>query len=265
MKIKTFWKPQASTYINPPLPPLPPAPDIANSVADMEQDASPSAAPSGRFQMIAWLNPLFFSLLAGISLMACAGPEAASPAANRPERVTPSPNVPANSFPQAAPPVRTQVDISNFDARYQAQGQNPEAVAHLWFEGIYTYLEPSTRAQGAAMLERVMATPNWQSNDELLIFRESLARRPYIFYSYDKAASPGSGYRIDTSDFELSIVGSTALEGDRHRLMLKSMGTDTPRAVIFNKGANHLWEVAEFPRIYNGIEPPPSDPPRLIT
>lgn len=176
--------------------------------------------------------------------------------------VTPEPQ-PVVTAAKAPEPV-VSAWISHFQARYRTEGLLPERVAHLWFEAIYHYLEPATRPEGAAALELILEQNDWQTAPELMVFRDNLLRRPYIFYSYDRAASPGAGYQIDPTDFELSIVSAEPLAEHRYRLALKSMGTDTPRYVLLSKNfSTGLWQVQEFSTLYNGIVPPPSDPPRF--
>lgn len=200
-----------------------------------------------------------------LTLLACEAPT------TPPSAATPATSAPASSAPLSpvdaivAEGAPESVTLKAFNARYHAEGTKPEVVAHLWFEGMFRLLDPSTEADGMQMLETILEAEDWLTAPELKIYAENLHRRPYLFYSYAAAASPGNGYQIDTRNFDLQIVGSEKLDDDRHRLSLKSNGTDTPRFVILAKNrTTGLWQIREFSTIYNGIEPPPSDPPRLL-
>ncbi len=210
-----------------------------------------------------------FAVTCLFSLLACDGPTIAS--STEPQVINPAPieSVAAPASPEISTTPAAPAEISNtlkvFNARYQSEGDQPEIVAHLWFEGMFRLLDPATQADGEQMLETILEAENWLTAPELKIYVENLQRRPYLFYSYAAAASPGNGYQIDTHNFELQIVGSKKIDQQQHRLEIKSNGTDTARFVMLAKNnRTGLWQIREFSTIYNGIQPPPSDPQRLV-
>lgn len=50
-------------------------------------------------------------------------------------------------------------DYREFKARYQEEGRTMEGAAHLYFEAVFSYLNESTRAEGAKMLRYAMYLP----------------------------------------------------------------------------------------------------------
>ena len=145
-----------------------------------------------------------------------------------------------------------------FETRYRQEGTTPEAAAKLFFDGIFAYMDRSTRAEGRKMLALAMdERPDWDGRATMKLFADRMKspKTAHIFRSYARGAVPENGYAMDPDNYELVI--ERAVEGHPKglQLYLRSGGADYPR-VIYMKEVNGFWFIADGSTVKVEVRPP---------
>jgi hypothetical protein len=165
-----------------------------------------------------------------------------------------SPSMTPDSTPTTAP----VVDISDYEKKYAEQGTNAEAVAKIWFEGIYMLLLNKNESKGEAVMSMVMVQDNWKTAaGTMTIFRDKLANKPYIFSSYIKGTKVDDGYSTEGKPQEIEITKTQEQPDGRFKLFVKTSGADTPRPItLIKEKTTGLWLVEEFSSIFVDVLKP---------
>lgn len=144
-----------------------------------------------------------------------------------------------------------------FKDRYQVEGRTPEGAVKLYFEAVFSYINESTRDEGAKMLRYAMhsSTPIEQAHDTF-VRRLKDPYENYMFRSYAQGTSPENSYQMSPDDFTLNIVGQSQ-ESDYLRIFLQSSGADSPRPV-WVKEFDGLWYTINISSTYLRVRPPQS-------
>lgn len=144
-----------------------------------------------------------------------------------------------------------------FKTRYQREAKTPEGAVKMYFVAVFSYINESTRAEGAKMLRYAMHLDRPLKNSiNYVTFMERLEddEENHIFRSFAVGTSPENDYRMSPEDFELMIV-SRKKEIDYTRMMLHSSGADSPRPV-WVKEYDGLWYTINNASTYLRVRPP---------
>ncbi|WP_367339556.1 hypothetical protein [Aminivibrio sp.] len=137
-------------------------------------------------------------------------------------------------------------NYGEFKARYAQEGQTPEGAAKLYFDAVFCYINPDTRAEGSKMLRySLRLRQGWESspNNRTFVERMEDPDREYLFRSYAVGATPQNNYAMDRNNYRLDIIKrwSGHSSGDL-QLQLRNGGADNPRPILLRK-FDGLWFV----------------------
>ncbi len=150
-------------------------------------------------------------------------------------------------------------DYQEFKARYQEEGRTMEGAAHLYFEAVFSYMNPSRRSEASKMLRYAMHLPmslEKSSVNRTFIDRLQDESFHYIFRSFAAGTSPENSYSMSPDNFSLDIA-SKRKEADYTQLYLRSSGADSPRSVWMQQH-DGLWYVINNAGTYAEVRPPKS-------
>lgn len=150
-------------------------------------------------------------------------------------------------------------------ARHEREGTTPEGAMKLWFDAVFLYMDPATRAVGQQALAYLTIplkadAAQWPRRPANGTFRERLEaeRHHHIFRSYARGTSPENGYAMTPEDYALDVVISQRDPYERGwALHLRSSGADNPRPVYLKQSTKTgLWFVDAFNNTYVGVRAP---------
>lgn len=137
-------------------------------------------------------------------------------------------------------------DYQDFKARYARQGVTPEGAVKLYFDAVFCYINPATRAEASKMLRYSMRLQQgWERSSFHRIFVERMEDPHYthIFRSFAAGTSVHDGYAMSPDNYRLDVIkiwdGHSS--GDL-QVRLRSSGADNPRSVYVRQ-YDGLWFV----------------------
>lgn len=172
-------------------------------------------------------------------------------------QAAPSPNHQESGQSRAAQALPK--NYQEFKTRYQQEARTPEGALKMYFVAVFSYIDESTRAEGAKMLRYAMHldrplenSPNYAT----FVQRLKDDEENHVFRSFAAGASPENSYRMSPENFELMIV-SKKQESDYTRVMLRSSGADSSR-IVWVKEYDGLWYTINNAGTYSQVRPPQS-------
>ena len=150
----------------------------------------------------------------------------------------------------------------DFKARYQEEASTPEGAVKMYFEGVFAFMNPETRAEAGKMLRYALysETPIERSTYyATFVERMKDPDYNYCFRSYAQGSTPENDYSMDPDDFKIMFAGKAVRDpGGYLRLPLKSSGADSPRIVWVKKYDDGLWYVINNAATYVQVKDPRS-------
>ena len=98
-----------------------------------------------------------------------------------------------------------------FKERYQTVGTSPEGAVRMYFDALYSYIDPARKAEGAKMLRYSMHEgKNWEGSVALNTFVSRLKNPSYhyIFRSFAAGTSPENNYSMNPDNYSLMFSSS---------------------------------------------------------
>ena len=170
-------------------------------------------------------------------------------------------------------------DFKEFKARYNREALSEQGAVHIFFEAIYCYMKPETRAEASKMLRFALA--DTQPIEGMHSRAEFVSRMKddsyhYIFRSYARGATPENNYSMSPENFALEITRRQTHPDGRITLYLRSSGADSSRPITLVKH-DGLWHISDCASIYTMVRKPrnmtdtrrraidaDNDPPRML-
>ena len=150
-----------------------------------------------------------------------------------------------------------------FKARYQSEGRTPEGAVKLYFEGVFAYMNPETRKEGAKMLRYSLHS---NSPIERSTYYATFVERMkdpdynYAFRSYAKGSRPENDYRMNPDKFSIMYAGKFVKDpGGYLRVPLKSSGADNERIIWVKEYEDGLWYVINNAATYVQVKIPQTE------
>ena len=150
-----------------------------------------------------------------------------------------------------------------FKARYQTEGKTMEGAVKLYFEGVFAFIDPDTRAEAGKMLRYALhySMPIEKSRD-LATFVERMKDPDYnfCFRSYAEGATPENDYKMNPDNFKVRFDGKARKDpGGYMRLPLRSSGADSSRIIWVKKFDDGLWYVINNAATYVQVKEPKTE------
>ena len=142
-------------------------------------------------------------------------------------------------------PAGRSVTFQAFKDRYQTIGTSPEGAVRMYFDALYSYIDPARKAEGAKMVRYSMHEgKNWERSAALATFVSRLKNPSYhyIFRSFAEGTSPENSYTMDPDNYRL-MFNTSRQEGDYVSLTIWSSGADNPRIPGVKQFEDGLWYV----------------------
>ncbi|MBQ3626864.1 MAG: hypothetical protein II948_09005 [Synergistaceae bacterium] len=150
-----------------------------------------------------------------------------------------------------------------FKARYQNEAKTPQGAVKLYFEGVFAFINPETRAEGGKMLRYAMyADRPIERSTYYATFVERMKDPDYnyAFRSYAEGATPENNYSMNPDNFKIRFADKGKKDpGGYLRLGLRSSGADSPRVVWVKKYDDGLWYVINNAATYVQVKEPKSE------
>ena len=157
------------------------------------------------------------------------------------------------NFPSGLP-----ADFQAFKARYQSVGTSPEGAVRMYFDALYSYIDPARKAEGAKMLRYSMHEgKNWEKSPFLATFVSRLkdSSYHYIFRSFAEGAYPENSYEMNPDDYQIMIV-NVRQETDYVSISIRSNGADSPRLLQAQQFEDGLWYLTNNHGTYSEVRKP---------
>ena len=158
-----------------------------------------------------------------------------------------------SDFPSGRP-----ANFQAFKDRYQTVGTSPEGAVRMYFDALYSYIDPARKAEGAKMLRYSLHEgKNWEKSPALATFAGRLKDPSfhYIFRSFAEGASPENSYAMNPDDYRLMFAGSRQ-ESDYLQISVWSSGADSPRPLHVRQFEDGLWYVINNHGTYTEVRKP---------
>ncbi len=149
-------------------------------------------------------------------------------------------------------------NYSEFKQRCQQVATSPEGAVKMYFDAVFSYMNPKKRAEANKMLRYIMRQPaNWNRLASFGTFTSRLNNpaKHYIFRSFVIGTSPENGYTMSIDNYELDIAHVEA-DIDFQKVMLQSSGADNIRAVWVQEFDDGLWYVINNAATYVDVRAP---------
>jgi len=159
----------------------------------------------------------------------------------------------AYNFPAGRP-----VDFRAFKERYQTVGTSPQGAVRMYFDALYSYIDPARQAEGAKMLRYSLHEgPNWERSSFFATFTSRLkdSSYHYIFRSFAEGTSPENSYAMNPDNYRL-MFASSRQETDYVYIAIRSSGADSPRPVHVQRFEDGLWYVINNHGTYSDVRKP---------
>lgn len=156
-------------------------------------------------------------------------------------------------FPSGRP-----VDFKAFKARYQTVGTSPAGAVRMYFDALYSYIDPARKSEGAKMLRYSMHEgQNWERSPALATFVSRLRDSSchYIFRSFADGTSPENSYAMSPDNYRL-MFASARQETDYIYVAIRSSGADSPRPLHVQQFEDGLWYVINNHGTYSDVRKP---------
>ena len=159
----------------------------------------------------------------------------------------------AHDFPAGRP-----ADFKEFKDRYQSIGTSPEGAVRMYFDALYSYIDPARKAEGAKMLRYSLHEKrNWEGSAALATFVSRLKNPSlhYIFRSFAEGTSPEDNYTMDPDDYQL-VFAHSRQETDYIAIYIRSSGADSPRPLHAQQFEDGLWYITNNHGTYSDVRTP---------
>ena len=159
----------------------------------------------------------------------------------------------AYDFPSGRP-----FDFKEFKERYQSVGTTPEGAVRMYFDAVYSYIDPARKAEGSKMLRYSMHEGrNWERSSALATFVSRLNDPSfhYIFRSFAEGTSPENSYDMNPDSYRL-MFANTRQETDYVYVSIRSSGADSPRPLHVQEFEDGLWYVINNHGTYSDVRTP---------
>jgi len=156
-------------------------------------------------------------------------------------------------FPSGRP-----VTFQQFKERYQSVGLTPEGAVRMYFDALYSYIDPARKTEGAKMLRYSMHEgKNWEGSPVFATFVSRLKNPTYhyIFRSFAEGTSPENSYKMDPDNYQIAFANSRQ-ETDYIYISIWSSGADSPRPVHVQQFEDGLWYVINNHGTYSDVRTP---------
>ena len=164
-----------------------------------------------------------------------------------------------NTFPTGRP-----ATFQAFKERYQTVGTSPEGAVRMYFDALYSYIDPERNAEGAKMLRYSMHEgKNWERTVAFSIFAERLKNPSYhyIFRSFAAGTSPENNYAMNPDNYSL-MFSSSRQETGYIAIGIRSSGADSPRRVHVRQFEDGLWYLTNNHGTYSEVRKPDNQIPK---
>lgn len=202
----------------------------------------------------------FFSVALAAGLVSIGGFSCSKPAEPDSSSIASPAINPTDSNETAAVPGAT-----DWQARHAEVASSAEAVAKLWFEAVFRYMDPETREDGNRGLRllsiQLKGSENWEQLRPMqtIALRMQLPEHQHIFRSYVTGTEARTNYQFDRDNWELNIEGIQQATPARAEILLKSSGATAPRQMLLVRGTNPpYFYVAHFAFLSAILEEPPA-------
>ena len=196
---------------------------------------------------------LFIFAISGCNALQSPSSWNRSPAAQSPGQYARS-----YDFPAGRP-----VDFQSFKDRYQAVGTSPEGALRMYFDAVYTYMDPARRAEGEKMLRYSLhERQGWERFPNRVTFVSRLKDSYYqhIFRSFAEGTSPENSYAMNPDDYRLMFErfqkNGTEEGMDFGSVTIRSSGADNSRLVSVKQFEDGLWYVIGNGGTYSEVRKP---------
>lgn len=145
-----------------------------------------------------------------------------------------------------------------FKERYQTVGTSPKGAVRMYFDALYSYIDPARKAEGAKMLRYSMHEgKNWEGSVALNTFVSRLKNPSYhyIFRSFAAGTSPENNYSMNPDNYSL-VFSNSRREADYVSIAIRSSGADSPRLVHVRQFEDGLWYVTNNHGTYSEVRKP---------
>jgi len=149
-------------------------------------------------------------------------------------------------------------DFNQFKQRYRSMGTNPEGAVRLYFDALYSYIDPARHAEGAKMLRYSLhERQEWEGSSAWATFVSRLKNPSYhyIFRSFAAGTSPQNSYSMSPDNYQLNFIG-TRQESDHVQVFVRSSGADSPRYLRVKQFEDGLWYVINNHGTYSEVRMP---------
>ena len=157
------------------------------------------------------------------------------------------------NFPAGRP-----VDFAAFKNRYQTVGASPAGAVRMYFDAVYSYIDPARRSEGAKMLRySIHEKQGWEnfSSQQTFVSRLRNSSYHYIFRSFAEGTSPENSYAMNPDNYRLIFTGARQ-ETDFVAVSIRSSGADHPRSLQVQKFEDGLWYVTGYSSSYVEVRQP---------
>ncbi len=151
--------------------------------------------------------------------------------------------------------------LEQFQQQITTQAKDPKGAVRLWFDAVYVFLTVD-KELGQKLILEMDRYKEWDSRS-FRTFRQQIAEKPYIMFSYAKAATPENKYEFDPKAYELTFGDNINTkpfadkeEGEYVKLFIKSNGADLPRPITLMRNKRGEYKFYEFSSLYVGVRPP---------
>lgn len=147
-----------------------------------------------------------------------------------------------------------------FKARYQSEGRTVEGAVKLYFEGVFAYMNPQTRKEGAKMLRYALHSDmpiERSTHYATFVERMKDPDYNYSFRSFAYGAEPENNYAMSPDNFEIMYAGRfTRDPGGYLKVPLLSSGADSPRIIWVKRFEDGLFYVINNAATYVQVRMP---------
>lgn len=145
-----------------------------------------------------------------------------------------------------------------FKDRYRDVGTSPEGAVRMYFDALYSYIEPARKEEGSKMLRYSLHEGrNWERSPALATFVSRLndSSYHYIFRSFAEGTSPENSYSMNPDNYRLMFANSRQ-ETDYVYVSIRSSGADSPRPLHVQQFEDGLWYVINNHGTYSDVRKP---------
>ena len=150
-----------------------------------------------------------------------------------------------------------------FKERYQTEGRTVEGAVKLYFEGVFAYMNPETRNEGAKMLRYSLHSNSpIERSTHYATFVERMKDPDYnyVFRSFAYGAEPENNYAMSPDNFDIMYAGRITRDpGGYLKVPLFSSGSDSPRTIWVKCYEDGLFYVINNAATYAQVRMPKAE------